>query len=276
VLELTYVNTLCLSGISVCATSILHFLKTMSDLSSQLCLIFCSLFIFAPPYNPIATTKSDSKIEIPALSKEAPSVLPRPNIQKYHQPLVMIDPGNGGKDTGYIGYGGLRESEVSLSIALQTADILQQKGIATKLTRNGDYYVALDDRVAMSRQAKANVFVSIHANGIDNRPEIRGIETYHHETGIKLAQTLHRTVLDEFRGMQQPLVDRGVRKARFLILRKSEIPAVEVDTGYLTNSAESAQLADPVYRTKMARAIALGIVRYLDSSSGKKIANSSK
>jgi N-acetylmuramoyl-L-alanine amidase len=257
----------------VCATSVLHFLKTMSDLSPKVWLIFCSLFIFSnSPHIPIAIANSTSNKE----SLVQQRGLSRPDIKKDQRQLVMIDPGNGGMDAGYVSSSGLHESDVSLSIALQTADILQQKGIATKLTRNGDYDVGLDDRVAMSRQAKANVFVSIHANGIDNRPEIRGIETYHHETGVKLAQTLHRTVLDEFRGMQQPLVDRGVRKARFLILRKSEIPAVEVDTGYLTNSAESAQLADPLYRTKMAKAIALGIVRYLDSTSGKKIANSSK
>jgi N-acetylmuramoyl-L-alanine amidase len=261
-------NTLCLGIFSVCATSVLHFLKTMSDLSPKIWLIFCSLFVFSTPrYAPIATANSTSNQESLIQQKE----LPHPDIKKNQQQLVMIDPGNGGKDSGYVASSGLRESDVSLSIAIQTADILRQKGINTKLTRNADYFVGLDDRVAMSRQAKANIFVSIHANGIDGRPEVQGLETYHHDTGIQLAQTLHRTVLDEFRGTKHPLVDRGIRKARFLILRKSVIPAAEVDTGYLTNSAESAKLADPQYQTKMAKAIAQGILRYLSST---KVASS--
>jgi N-acetylmuramoyl-L-alanine amidase len=242
----------------------------MSDLSPKIWLIFCSLFIFSnPPRTPIATANSTSNQESLVQQKE----LSRPDIKKDQQQLVMIDPGNGGTDPGYVAASGLRESDVSLSIALQTADILRQKGIDTKLTRNGDYSVGLDDRVAMSRQAKANIFVSIHANGIDGRPEVQGLETYHHNIGKQLAQTLHRTVLDEFRNTEQPLVDRGIRQARFLILRKSTIPAAEVDTGYLTNSAESAKLANPQYRTKMAKAIAQGILRYLSSA---KVASSSK
>jgi N-acetylmuramoyl-L-alanine amidase len=240
----------------------------MSNLSPKIWLIFCSLFIFSnPPRIPIATANSSSNQESLVQQKE----LSRPDIKKDRKQLVMIDPGNGGKDPGYVASSGLRESDVSLSIALQTADILRQKGINTKLTRNGDYFVGLDDRVAMSRQAKANIFVSIHANDIDGRPEVRGLETYHHDTGAQLAQTLHHTILDEFRGTEPPLVDRGIRKARFLILRKSVIPAAEVDTGYLTNSAESAKLADPQYQTKMAKAIAQGILRYLSST---KVASS--
>jgi N-acetylmuramoyl-L-alanine amidase len=236
----------------------------MSNLSPQIFLILCSLFISSTPlYNSVVTAKSTSKNELPALRQESSQTLPNLAIPKDQKQLVMIDPGNGGKDYGYVSSSGLRESDVSLSIALQVADILKEKGISTKLTRNGDYFVGLDDRVTMSRKAKANVFVSIHANGIDDRHEIRGLETYYHDTGAKLAQTLHRTVLDEFSTTQQPLIDRGVRKARFLILRKSEIPAVEVDTGYLTNAAESSQLADPKYRTKMSKAIARGIMRYL-------------
>jgi N-acetylmuramoyl-L-alanine amidase len=177
--------------------------------------------------------------------------------------LVMLDPGHGGKDSGAVGLGGLREVDVILPIAKRVSEILERQGIAVKMTRNGDYFIGLDERVSLSREAGATLFVSIHANSIDNRPDVNGLELYHYNIGQSFAETVHRSVIDFVNKNGFYLNDRRVRSARFLVLRKSTIPAILVETGYLTSEAESARLRNPEYQRVMAEAIAKGIVQYI-------------
>jgi N-acetylmuramoyl-L-alanine amidase len=177
--------------------------------------------------------------------------------------LVMLDPGHGGRDPGAIGLGGLREVDVIMPVARRVAEILEKQGIAVKMTRTGDNYVGLDERVAISREAGATIFVSIHANSIDNRPDVNGLETYHYNIGQSLADTVHRTVVDYVNKNGFYLNDRRVRSARFLVLRKSTIPAILVETGYLTSAEESARLRRDDYQKVMAEAIAKGIIQYI-------------
>jgi N-acetylmuramoyl-L-alanine amidase len=189
--------------------------------------------------------------------------------RKSGKTLVTIDPGHGGKDPGAIGLNELREVDVILPIALRVSKILEAKGVATQLTRDSDYFVELNERVNMSRKAGASIFVSIHANSIDNRPDVNGLETYHYHRGLELATIVHRnvlTVMNDDPREEQPLLDRGVRSARFLVLRKSEIPAILVEVGYLTSPTESPKLADSKYRDRMADAIAQGILEYLSQT----------
>jgi N-acetylmuramoyl-L-alanine amidase len=177
--------------------------------------------------------------------------------------LVMLDPGHGGRDPGAIGLGGLREVDVILPVAKRVAEILEKQGIAVKMTRTGDNYVGLDERVSISRDAGATLFVSIHANSIDNRPDVNGLETYHYNIGQSFADTVHRVVVDHVNKNGFYLNDRRVRSARFLVLRKSTIPAILVETGYLTSEAESARLRRDDYQKVMAEAIAKGIIQYV-------------
>jgi N-acetylmuramoyl-L-alanine amidase len=177
--------------------------------------------------------------------------------------LVMLDPGHGGKDPGAIGLGGLREVDVILPIAKRVATILERQGIAVKMTRNSDNFVGLDERVAISRDAGATLFVSIHANSIDNRPDVNGLELYHYNIGQSFAETVHSTVIDYVNKNGFYLNDRRVRSARFLVLRKSAIPAILVETGYLTSEAEAARLRRDDYQRVMAEGIAKGIVQYV-------------
>jgi N-acetylmuramoyl-L-alanine amidase len=187
--------------------------------------------------------------------------------QKSEKILVTIDPGHGGKDSGAIGLDGLREVDVILPISLRISKILQEKGVATQLTRDSDYFVGLDERVVMSRKAGASIFVSIHANSIDNRPDVNGLETYHYHRGLELANIVHSNIIGVFgEDRDDPLLDRGVRSARFLVLRKSDIPAILVEVGYLTSPTESLKLANEKYRDRMADAIAQGILAYLGKS----------
>jgi N-acetylmuramoyl-L-alanine amidase len=214
---------------------------------------------------PVAQTITQSTA--PGKSKtvgEAPKLNNKKDGQVARPFVVMIDPGHGGKDPGAIGVNNLREIDVIFPIALQVSEILKKNGVTVQLTRDRDYFVGLDERVQMSAQAKADIFVSIHANSIDNRPDVHGLETYHYNIGEDLANTVHNRIINVFNNdLKIPLNDRRIRSARFLVLRKSNIPAILVETGYLSSPEEVVQLGKAQYQTNMAQAIAQGILEYI-------------
>ena len=177
--------------------------------------------------------------------------------------IVVVDPGHGGPDPGAIGIGGLRETDIVLPIAQQVATLLEQQGIQAVLTRKGEYDLDLPPRVAMAQRMNANLFVSIHANAISlSRPDVNGLETYYYSNGQRLARTIHNSILQSM-----DIRDRGVRTARFYVLRKTSMPSVLVEVGFVTGREDSAKLSDPAYRSQMAQAIARGILQYLQQSS---------
>jgi N-acetylmuramoyl-L-alanine amidase len=172
--------------------------------------------------------------------------------------LVVIDPGHGGKDPGTIGIGSIQEKNIILPVALEVTRILEQQGIKVIMTRDSDYFISLEGRTQMANRAGADLFVSIHANAINlSRPEINGLEVYYFENR-RLADTLQRNILRNV-----SVSDRGVRKARFYVLRNSKMPSALVELGYLTGSVDSEKLQDPSYRSQMAQAIARGIIEYI-------------
>lgn len=176
--------------------------------------------------------------------------------------LVIIDPGHGGPDPGAIGINGLQEKGIVLDIGNQVAASLQRQGIQALLTRADDRDLDLEPRVQMAEQSNATVFVSIHANAISlSRPDISGLETYYHESGLGLAKIIHQNVL-QMTGAR----DRGVRKARFYVLRKTSMPSVLVEVGFVTGRDDASRLSNPAYRTQMADAIARGILQYLQQA----------
>lgn len=199
-------------------------------------------------------------IDRPAPKQDTSTISVQPSNGRV---LVMLDPGHGGKDPGAIGVGSLREVDVILPIAKRVSELLNKQGIAVKMTRNSDYFVGLDERVIMSREAGATLFVSIHANSIDNRPDVHGLEVYHYNIGKSLADTVDTAVIDYVNKRGFSLPNRGVRSARFLVLRKSSIPAILVETGYLTSESESALLRRDDYQKVMAEGIAKGIIQYV-------------
>ncbi len=173
--------------------------------------------------------------------------------------VVVIDPGHGGKDSGAPGLGGLLEKDVVLPISARIAAILEQNGIQAVLTRNADFFVELQGRVDIADRAHADLFVSVHANSIDNRPDVNGLEVYYYDSGYNLAEVVRRTILRSIGTIK----DRGTRKARFYVLRKSSMPSILVETGYMTGSEDNPRLATPEYQNRMAEAIANGILQYL-------------
>lgn len=173
--------------------------------------------------------------------------------------LVVIDPGHGGPDPGAVGRGGLRETDVNLDIAKKLSQQLEAAGIQTMLTRTGEYDFDLQPRVDIAERANASVFVSIHANAISlDRPDVNGVETYYYSSGKQLADTIHRNII---RGTRS--IDRGVRTARFYVLTQTSMPAVLLETGFVTGAQDAANLGNPTFRSQMATAIAQGIREYL-------------
>ncbi|MGI8933027.1 MAG: N-acetylmuramoyl-L-alanine amidase [Phormidesmis sp.] len=193
---------------------------------------------------------------VPAPSVPAPSV-PRP---RQGQLTVVLDAGHGGRDPGAIGIGGLREKDINLDISRRVQQILNDRGINTVMARADDRELDLQPRVDIAERANADIFVSIHANAISlSRPEVNGLETYYHSSGLRLAQTIHNSLLQ-----RTDLNDRGVRRARFYVLVNTSMPAVLVETGFVTGREDAARFRDPQAVGRIAEGIANGILQYLN------------
>jgi N-acetylmuramoyl-L-alanine amidase len=199
------------------------------------------------------------EIPVPSPANSNPSVS-YPRVPKGRL-VVMIDPGHGGKDSGAVGIGGLQEKDIILPISQRVAAILERQGIHAILTRTSDYFVDLAPRVEMAKQDHADLFVSIHANSIDNRPDVNGLETYYFDSGNRLAQTIHNSILQSL-----DIKDRGVRRARFYVLRNNPMPAVLVEVGFVTGVQDAPRLSTANYEDQMAQAIANGILQYIQQN----------
>jgi N-acetylmuramoyl-L-alanine amidase len=227
-------------------------------------------------------------IRLPGLPASAPTArvepwVPRPTpqpkptglrpLQRLFRPnppaaqgqrMIVIDPGHGGPDPGAIGHGGIQEKDVVFDVSQQVSQLLSQQGMQVVMTRNADVDVDLPPRVALAERSNADVFVSIHANAISmSRPEINGLETYYFASreGRQLAEAIHNSILQSVN-----VGDRGVRQARFYVLRKTSMPSVLVEMGFLTNPEDASNLADPNHRRQMAEAISRGILKYIQQN----------
>ncbi len=219
----------------------------------------------APPVAPPVARTPPAPVSPPVIPQPAsprqlaPDELPTLPNGRF---TVVIDPGHGGRDPGAVGIGGLQEKVVVNDIAPQVAAILREQGANVVMTRDSDYELDLAPRVQIAERANATVFVSIHANAISlSRPEVNGLETFYaSDAGQRFANTVHATVLSTL-GMR----DRRVRSARFYVIRQTSMPAILVETGFVTGAEDSPNLADPAWRSRMARAIAHGILLHLQS-----------
>jgi N-acetylmuramoyl-L-alanine amidase len=176
--------------------------------------------------------------------------------------VVVVDPGHGGPDPGAVGIGGLQEKGITLDISRQVAARLAQQGVQVIMTREDDRDLDLEPRVVLAERANASLFVSIHANAISlSRPDVNGLETYYYSSGERLARTIHNSVL-QGTGVR----DRGVRSARFYVLRRTSMPSVLVEVGFVTGAEDAARLSTSSYRTQMADAIARGVLQYIQQN----------
>jgi N-acetylmuramoyl-L-alanine amidase len=221
-------------------------------------------FVQLPDFIPKRTVPDQGKAPIALNVSKANSLAQGDSTPIPVRPgarVVVIDPGHGGRDPGAIGARGLQEKEVVLSVSKQVMAKLRRRGINAMLTRSDDREIDLAPRVAQAARVRANVFVSIHANAISlSRPDINGLETYYYGSaeGRQLAKAIHSQVLRN-RGVK----DRGIRQARFYVIRRTSMPAVLVEVGFVTGAQDSVRLASPTYRTALAESIAQGILDYL-------------
>ena len=177
--------------------------------------------------------------------------------------VVVIDPGHGGVDPGAVGIGGLKEEDIVLDVGLKVAQLLEQQGVRVVMTRQSDQGVDLEPRVQIAESARADIFVSIHANALSmSRPDVNGIETFYSSPeGARLGRVIHDNMI-QFSGMN----DRGLKSARFYVIRNTSMPAVLLEIGFVTGAQDAPQLADPEWRSQMSVAIARGILQYLSQN----------
>lgn len=177
--------------------------------------------------------------------------------------MVVLDAGHGGRDPGAVGIGGLREKDIVLSITTQVARLLEQQGVQVVMTRTDDREIDLEPRVQIAERARANIFVSIHANAISmDRPDVNGIETYYaSEAGARLGRVIHDSMV-----RNTGLNDRGLRSARFYVIRNTSMPAVLLETGFVTGAQDAAFLGSAQGQQRMAFAIAQGILQYIQQN----------
>lgn len=168
---------------------------------------------------------------------------------------VTIDAGHGGHDGGARARSGWKEKDVALDVSRRLEPKLRAAGFRTVMTRSGDSFVALDKRVGISNRQGNSVFISIHFNSSPRRA-IQGAETYYHSPESReLAQRILRH-LDAVPSTSS----RGVRTAKFRVLRNNRYPAVLVECGYMSNSSEAARASSPQHREALATAIANALV----------------
>ncbi len=206
---------------------------------------------------------ANNRISLPVRRLRRANILSPINVppatRSKTKPLIIIDPGHGGQDPGTIGIGGVREKDIVLPISLDVAEELRKQGVEVRMTRDRDYFVSLEGRTDMANKIDGDLFISIHANAINlSRPDVNGLETYYYQNGRRLAEVIHWNILNSV-----PIKNRNVRRARFYVLRHSEMPAVLVEVGFLTGAEDSVRLKNPNHRRQIAKAIARGIIQYI-------------
>jgi N-acetylmuramoyl-L-alanine amidase len=197
---------------------------------------------------------------------------------------IVLDPGHGGKDPGNQ-EGHRQEKQFTLTLARELSDLLTRAGFTVSLTRTKDAFVDLPERPDIARRRRADLFISLHFNSADGRggSAVQGTEVFcmtpartssTHARGqggasgaypgnrfdplnMLLAYQLQKAITEKT-GAE----DRGVKRARFAVLRSAAMPAAYVEGGFMTNSRDARRIYDPVQRRQMAQAIVDGVLAY--------------
>lgn len=175
---------------------------------------------------------------------------------------VVLDAGHGGSDYGAIREG-INEKDITLDVTQRVESILRSKGYKVALVRKDDTFVSLEDRVSFSENQAPEIFVSIHVNSaVSTEPS--GIETHwYHDYSKTLAETVHKHLVKEIPSSK----DRGLFKSKFYVINHTTVPAILCEIGFLSNVDERNELITDSRKQKTAKAIAEGIIEYLQ---GKK------
>ncbi len=196
---------------------------------------------------------------------------------------VCLDPGHGGRDPGNK-VGPYQEKKYTLMLAQEVGRQLERAGLKAMLTRASDTFIELGDRPAAAKRSGADLFVSLHFNSAESSPTVvRGAEVYcltpsgasstnakgegggagsyagnrYNEKNLLLAYHIQKALTRNL-----AVEDRGVRRARFAVLRDASMPAVLIEAGFMSHPEESKRIFDVGYRRQLARAIVDGILTY--------------
>lgn len=220
------------------------------------------------------------KLFLPILSPSAVASPPAPALR-----VIVIDAGHGGTDAGTQNKPyKLDEKDFTLDVAGRLRALLAKQGYKVVMTRTDDRFVELARRAEIANRAGADLFISIHFNAVGGAPAVRGSETYtmtpqyqrstgsakretadgtahpgnrHDPWNALLGYHMHARVLDKLGS-----ADRGLKRARFAVLRLVNSPAVLIEAGYLSNNEEAKKIATPAYRAAIADALAQGVRSY--------------
>src|SRR5438105_7532544 len=239
----------------------------------------------------------------PLIEQDGKYLVSRTDVAKTIEPLVrphrvavgkvetvVLDPGHGGHDKGQVSKYGY-EKDFALDVARKLRPLLQSKGLRGIMTREGDYFVPLEVRAQIANAARNSVFVSIHFNGTNDDPSATGFEIFSFTPrgapstsdnaatpsslsmqpgsevdaqSMALSVCIYHSLLGHI-----PEFDRGIKRARFAVLRLTRVPAVLVEGGFLTERGESQLIAKKDWRANLAQAIGVGIENYR-ALAGKK------
>ena len=183
--------------------------------------------------------------------------------------IVVIDPGHGGKDPGTLAklQSGeqIYEKTIAFSVAEKVKKILEENGITVVMTRDGDYYPSLDERVAITKSCGAVLFVSIHLNSSTAKvTSTKGIEVYYcsenndHKLGTS-SEALATEILNNTIRLTSA-TSRGVKNGNLMVTRENNIPAALIEIGFMNNIKELAMMVEDSYQDKLATGIATGII----------------
>src|ERR1043165_8774239 len=233
----------------------------------------------------------------PVIEQDGKFLVSRTDVAKTIEPLVrphrvanvgkvqtvVLDPGHGGHDKGQMSRYGA-EKDFALDVARKLRPILQAKGLRVIMTREGDYFVPLEVRAKIANSARNSIFVSIHFNATNDDPNATGFEifsftprgapstsdgnvnanSFNMQPGssvdaqsVALSACIYHSLLGQLREY-----DRGIKRARFAVLRLTKVPAVLIEGGFLTERGECKLIANKDWRGKLAGAIGVGIENY--------------
>ena len=214
----------------------------------------------------------------PAPAAEAPVKQP-----VRERPLVMVDAGHGGGDGGAV-WNGIIEKNLALALAQKLKMQLEKLGMEVRMTRSKDVFVSLENRAAMTNQAQADVFISVHLNSSATETGVRGIETYYctskslgaarllqaalnlpslaglrDRRGEKLAAAVQRMTCQS-----TGAANRGIKERAYTVVHGVTCPAVLVECGFISNPKEAALLKTRAYQDKLTAGIARGVAAYVE------------
>jgi N-acetylmuramoyl-L-alanine amidase len=229
---------------------------------------------------------------------------------------IVIDAGHGGHDTGTIGPTGLMEKDLCLDVALRLGKLFEEKlpGTQVVYTRSDDTFIPLEERTRVANEAKADLFVSIHANSSPDK-NARGIETYYlnlkgspeamevaarenaasqqniHDLEDLVKRIARTEKIDESKELAEDIQDslakrvqktartvrnRGVRKAPFVVLIGADMPSILTEISFLSNPSDEQLLKKPEHRQRIAEGVYQGVAQYLESMNSLAVNTSGK